>query len=287
MLKSLTRKRSFLAAFLLLPSAFWLIVFFLIPLLLVFVYSFGQRGTYGGVVWHLTIRNYFRIFDPLYIKIFIRSVWIAVATTFLTFLIGYPIAYFIATRPKKWQGALVIGLMVPFWTNFLVRTYAWILILRNSGLINRSLMSLGIISHPLPLYGNNLAILIGLTYGWLPDMILPCYAAIEGLDFSLVEAARDLYANDVKVFLKVIFPLTLPGVLAGTMLVFIPSLGAYVTPDLLGGARSVMIGNLIKQQFLSARDWPFGSAITFVLMAVMLLGTLLYLRLGGESSGLA
>ncbi len=287
MLKSLTHKKSFQAAFLLLPSAFWLIVFFLIPLLLVFVYSFGQRGTYGGVVWHLTIKNYFRIFDPLYIKIFIRSVWIAVATTLLTFLFGYPIAYFIATRPKKWQGALVIGLMVPFWTNFLVRTYAWILILRNSGLINRSLMSLGIISHPLPLYGNNLAILIGLVYGWLPDMILPCYAAIEGLDFSLVEAARDLYANDVKVFLRVIFPLTLPGVLAGTMLVFIPSLGAYVTPDLLGGARSVMIGNLIKQQFLSARDWPFGSAITFVLMAVMLVGTLIYLRLGGESSGLA
>jgi spermidine/putrescine transport system permease protein len=287
MLKSLTHKKSFQAAFLLLPSAFWLIVFFLIPLLLVFVYSFGQRGTYGGVVWHLTIKNYFRIFDPLYIRIFIRSVWIAVATTLLTFLFGYPIAYFIATRPKKWQGALVIGLMVPFWTNFLVRTYAWILILRNSGLINRSLMSLGIISHPLPLYGNNLAILIGLVYGWLPDMILPCYAAIEGLDFSLVEAARDLYANDVKVFLKVIFPLTLPGVLAGTMLVFIPSLGAYVTPDLLGGARSVMIGNLIKQQFLSARDWPFGSAITFVLMAVMLAGTLIYLRLGGESSGLA
>ncbi len=287
MLKSLTRKRSFLAAFLLLPSAFWLIVFFLIPLLLVFVYSFGQRGTYGGVVWHLTLKNYIRIFNPLYIKIFIRSVWIAVATTFFTFLIGYPIAYYIATRPKKWQGALVIGLMVPFWTNFLVRTYAWILILRNSGLINRSLMSLGIISHPLPLYGNNLAILIGLVYGWLPDMILPCYAAIEGLDFSLVEAARDLYANDVKVFLKVIFPLTLPGVLAGTMLVFIPSLGAYVTPDLLGGARSVMIGNLIKQQFLSARDWPFGSAITFVLMAVMLAGTLIYLKLGGESSGLA
>ncbi len=287
MLKSMTRKKGFLAAFLLLPSAFWLIVFFLIPLLLVFVYSFGQRGTYGGVVWHLTIRNYLRIFDPLYIKIFIRSVWIAVATTVLTFLFGYPIAYFIATRPNKWQGALVIGLMVPFWTNFLVRTYAWILILRNTGLINRSLMSLGIISHPLPLYGNNLAILIGLVYGWLPDMILPCYAAIEGLDFSLVEAARDLYANDVKVFLKVIFPLTLPGVMAGTMLVFIPSLGAYITPDLLGGARSVMIGNLIEQQFLSARDWPFGSAITFVLMAVMLIGTLIYLRMGGESSGLA
>ena len=287
MLKSMTRKKGFLAAFLLLPSAFWLIVFFLIPLLLVFVYSFGQRGTYGGVVWHLTIRNYLRIFDPLYIKIFIRSVWIAVATTVLTFLFGYPIAYFIATRPNKWQGALVIGLMVPFWTNFLVRTYAWILILRNTGLINRSLMSLGIISHPLPLYGNNLAILIGLVYGWLPDMILPCYAAIEGLDFSLVEAARDLYANDVKVFLRVIFPLTLPGVMAGTMLVFIPSLGAYITPDLLGGARSVMIGNLIEQQFLSARDWPFGSAITFVLMAVMLIGTLIYLRMGGESSGLA
>ena len=173
--------------------------------------------------------------------------------------------------------------MIPFWTNFLVRTYAWILILRDTGLINQALMSLGLISEPLPLFGTDLAIIIGLVYGWFPDMVLPCYAAIERLDHSLVEAAQDLYANEVRSFARVIFPLTLPGVIAGSMLVFIPSLGAYVTPDLLGGAKSVMIGNVIQSQFLTVRDYPFGSAFSFVLMAVMLLATLIYFRVGGRT----
>jgi len=194
-------------------------------------------------------------------------------------------------------------LMIPFWTNFLVRTYAWLLLLRDQGLINifwtgalHDLLLQVAMAVPLPiwgpfleatstplnLFGTNGAIIVGLVYGWLPDMVLPCYAAIERLDFSLVEAAQDLYANRLKSFLRVILPLTMPGIVAGSVLVFIPSLGAYITPDLLGGAKSIMIGNVIYSQFMSARDYPFGSAISFVLMAVMLVGTLIYFRMGTE-----
>jgi spermidine/putrescine transport system permease protein len=265
------------------PSLFWLVVFFLIPLIIVFVYSFLSRGAYGQIEWEFNLQNYARFFDPLYLKVFARSFRIAGITTLACFLLGYPMAYWMATRPPKWRNTLLLLLMIPFWTNFLVRTYAWILILRDSGLINSALLGLGLISEPLPLFGNDLAIIIGLVYGWFPDMVLPCYAAIERLDFSLVEAAQDLYANELRAFARVIFPLTLPGIVAGSILVFIPSLGAYVTPDLLGGAKSVMIGNVIQSQFLTVRDYPFGSAFSFVLMAMMLVATLLYFRVGGRT----
>jgi spermidine/putrescine transport system permease protein len=298
-----SRRENWRLLFLISPSLFWLVVFFLIPLLLVFAISFGQRGTYGGVKWVLNLQNYLRFFDPLYLRIFGRTFYIAAVTTLICLLTGYPLAYFIATRPPQWRNTLLLLLMIPFWTNFLVRTYAWILILRDAGLINtfwtRSLHDilfylsnivplpvweplLHVTAHPLALFGTDWAIIIGLVYGWLPDMVLPCYAAIERFDFSLVEAAQDLYANRLKSFLRVILPLTMPGIVAGSVLVFIPSLGAYVTPDLLGGAKSIMIGNVIYSQFMSARDYPFGSAISFVLMAVMLVGTLIYFRMGAE-----
>jgi spermidine/putrescine transport system permease protein len=290
------------------PSLFWLVVFFAIPLLLVLAMSFGERGTYGGVEWNLNLNNFARFLnpaDPLYLQIFIRTIWIAAITTFISFLIGYPLAFWIASQNQKRRNTLILLLMVPFWTNFLVRTYAWILILRDQGLINTiwtgtinywflaleaaipALPLEGLIqatSTPLPLFGTDLAIIIGLVYGWLPDMVLPCYASVERLDYSVVEAAQDLYANRVNAFLRVIFPLTLPGVIAGSILVFIPSLGAYVTPDLLGGAKSIMIGNVIYSQFMSARDYPFGAAISFVLMAMMLIGTLIYFRSSGTSN---
>ena len=225
-------------------------------------------------------------------------------TTVICLLAGYPLAYFIATRPPRWRNALILLLMIPFWTNFLIRTYAWLLILRDQGVINTLWTDalhnflayvatavplpiwspvLEATSVPLNLFGTDGAIIVGLVYGWLPDMVLPCYAAIERLDFSLVEAAQDLYANRVRSFLRVVLPLTMPGIVAGSVLVFIPSLGAYVTPDLLGGAKSVMIGNVIYSQFMSARDYPFGSAISLVLMAVMLVATLIYFRTGAES----
>ncbi len=264
---------------LLLPAAFWLLLFFLIPLVIVLVYGFLERGVYGGVVWLFTLENYRRAFDTLYLSTFFRSVYIAVVTTAVCLLLGYPLAYFIATRSPRRRNALLLALMIPFWTNFLIRTYAWLTILRtNTGLINVTLTSLGIIDNPLPLFGNDFAIILGLVYGWLPDMVLPVYAALERLDRSLIEAAQDLYASGPRVFRRVIWPLSMPGVVAGSMLVFIPSLGAFVTPAILGGGKSLMIGNIISNQFLAAHDWPFGSALSTVMMAVMLGATLIYFR---------
>ncbi|RME87754.1 MAG: ABC transporter permease [Anaerolineae bacterium] len=264
---------------LLLPAALWLFVFFIAPLFIVLAYSFLERGTYGGVIWQFTLENLRRTFDPLYFSTFLRSLYIAIVTTFFCLVLGYPLAYYIATRPPRQRGTLVLALMIPFWTNFLIRTYAWLTLLRtHTGLINVTLINLGIIQKPLPLFGNDFAIILGLVYGWLPDMVLPIYAALDRLDISLVEAAQDLYASGSKVFWRVIWPLSLPGVVAGSMLVFIPSLGAFVTPAILGGGKSLMIGNIISNQFLAAHDWPFGSALSTVMMAVMLLATLLYFR---------
>lgn len=283
------------------PSLFWLIVFFFIPLLIVVAMSFGERGTYGGIVWRFNLSNFVRLADPLYLRIFLRSILIAGVTTLICLLIGYPLAFWIASQPRDRRNTLILLLLIPFWTNFLVRTYAWILILRDQGLINslwtgplhNALLSLSnalpaalwdpllqATADPLPLFGTNLAIIIGLVYGWMPEMVLPCYAATERFDFSLSEAAQDLYANRFQTFIRVIFPLTLPGIIAGSILVFIPALGAYVTPDLLGGARSVMIGNVIYSQFMAARDYPFGAATAFGLMALMVAATLFYIRQG-------
>ncbi len=285
---------------LLFPGAFWLLVFFTVPLLIVLVYSFLRRGVYGEVEWVFTWQNYARIFDVGYLGILGRSLYIAAATTLICFLFGYPLAYFIARRPPHVRNALLLLLMIPFWTNFVVRTYAWEMLLSGEGLINSfwtgPLHSFflwleqgigGLFSplaqataRPLPLLYNEFAVIVGLVYGWITDMALPCYAAIERIDFSLVEAAKDLYANDLRAFMRVVFPLSLPGVVAGAILVFIPSLGAYITPDILGGGKTEMIGTLITRQFLTSRDWPFGSALSFMLMLVMLAGTLIYFRVG-------
>lgn len=274
------RQRPSMAAWLLLaPAVFWLFLFFLVPLFIVVVYGFLQRGTYGGVVTVFTLENFQRVFDPLYLSTFQRSMFIALATTLICLLLGYPLAFFIASRPPRQRNSFLLALMIPFWTNFLIRTYAWLTLLRtNTGLINISLISLGIIDEPLPLFGNNFAIVLGLVYGWMPDMVLPIYAALERQDRSLYEAASDLYAPGRMVFWRVIWPLSLPGVVAGSMLVFIPSLGAFVTPSILGGGKTLMIGNIISNQFLAAHDWPFGSALSTLMMAVMLLATLIYFR---------
>jgi len=271
---------------LLLPATLWLVIFFMAPLVIVLVYSFLERGTYGGVIWNFTLENFQRVFDMLYFSTFLRSVYIAMLTTLITLLLGYPLGYFIATRPPKRRYTLLLLLMIPFWTNFLIRTYAWLTLLRtNTGLINTMLMSWGLIQEPLPLFGNDFAIVLGLVYGWLPDMILPIYAALDRLDFSLTEAAGDLYASGFSTFRRVIWPLSIPGVVAGAMLVFIPSLGAFVAPAILGGGKSLMIGNIISNQFLAAHDWPFGAALSTLMMAFMLLGTLIYFRVArrGES----
>jgi spermidine/putrescine transport system permease protein len=252
----------------------------MLPLLIVLAYSFMERATYGGVVAILSLESYSRAFDPLYFNTLLRSVYVATITTLICLVIAYPIAYFIATSSVKYRNALILALMLPFWTNFLIRTYAWLTLLRtNTGLINVSLMSWGLIETPLPLFGNDFAIILGLVYSWLPTMVLPVYASLERLDRRLIEAAGDLYASGFQVFRRVIWPLSLPGVAAGAVLVFIPSLGAFITPTLLGGGKSLMIGNIIGHQFLTAQDWPFGSALSILMITLMLLGTLLYFRL--------
>jgi len=246
--------------------------------------SFMNRGMYGGIEWALTFTNYTSIADPLYLRIFWRSLWLAGLTTAICLVMGFPLAYVIARAPRRWQGVLLFLVIIPFWTNFLVRTYAWMFILRTEGLLNQALLALGLIQEPLNLLFTDWAVLIGLVYGYLPFMVLPLYAALERLDRSLVEAAWDLYAKPVQVFTRVVLPLSRPGVIAGCVLVFIPSLGAYVTPDLLGGARTMMVGNLIQHQYLVVRDWPFGSSLSFVLMAGVLAAVLYYLRAGGARS---
>lgn len=265
------------------PSLLWLGVFFLGPLGIVLVYSFCLKGLYGGVDYVFTLENYIRAFDATYLKIVLRSFRVAGAITFLCLLFGYPLAYFIATRASRWKGLLLMLVIIPFWTNFLIRTYAWISILRADGLINHWLIQVGILSPnaPLPLLYNEFAIHLGMVYGYLPFMILPLYTSIEKLDFRLLEAAADLGSNPWVGFVKITLPLTLPGVVAGSILVFVPALGDFLTPDLLGGARMIMIGNLVENQFLSSRDWPFGSALSFILMAVVLLSLILYVRMSG------
>lgn len=269
---------------LLLPATIWLLIFFIIPLIIVLVYSFLERGTYGGVTWEFTLKNYQRLANDLYLNIFWRSLGLASLTTLICLIIGYPLAFFIATSSTRWRNLLLFLVIIPFWTNFLVRTYAWMIILRSEGMINTILQSLNLIQEPLNLLFTPFAVIVGLIYGYLPFMILPLYATIERLNFSLVEAAQDLGANQIRTFFRIILPLTLPGIIAGSILVFIPALGAFITPDILGGAKTVMVGNLIQNQFLQARDWPFGSALSMGLMVLVLIPVMIYFRSSNTDS---
>lgn len=267
---------------LILPGAFYLLVFFAFAVGIIGVISFLKRGPYGGIRWVFVLENYQRALDPLYVQIVLLSLWIALVATLLCLLIGYPVAYAMARSPARWRNTLLILTMVPFWTNFLVRTLALMFVLRSDGPVNGLLMALGLIDDPLPLLFTQNAVILGLVYGELPFMILPLYATLERFDFSLAEAAYDLGANEWQVFRRVLWPLTMPGVLAGSTLVFIPSVGAFITPDLLGGAKTMMIGNVIQYQFLTVRHWPFGSALSLILMAMVLAATMIYLRVGGK-----
>ncbi len=267
------------------PGLTWLVIFLLLPLLLIFVYSLFQRGTYGGVVYDFTLRNYERLFSLLIFRILLNSLWIALVTTVLALLLGYPAAYFIATSPVHWRTPLLMLVILPFWTSYLIRTYAWIVLLNREGLISRLLLSIGIIEQPLQLLYNDIAIIIGLLYGYLPFMVLPLYASIERLNPELREASADLGATPIKTFLTVTFPLTLTGVITGAIFVFVPSLGNFFVPELLGGGRRIMIGNLITNQFLKARDWPYGSAMAFALMGLIMLVLLFQARMASRSQG--
>ncbi len=264
---------------LVLPAMGWLGLFFALPLLIVVVVSFASRTAYGQVVFHWTLENYIQFLEPLYLKIFIFTLGTAFLTTLLTFAMGYPVAYTIAMiLPKKWQQAGIILVMIPFWINFLIRSYSWVIILRAHGLINSILMSIGAIKVPLSLLYNNTAVLIGMVYGLLPFMVLPIYVSLEQMDKRLLEAASDLGAGPLTAFRKITLPLTMPGVAAGSILVFISSLGMFVVPDIMGGAKSSLMGNVIQNQFLSARDWPFGSALSIILALLSLVMIVLYYK---------
>ena len=311
------------------PAFFWLFLFFAVPLGIMVVISFAERGPYGtivyrflpagetgtpatdsptsksaraaetppapGVLGHL-LRNYGRAFDPLYLKIYWRSLVIAGITTLFCLVLGYPVAYYIALKaPPSWRGVLLMLVVIPFWTSFLVRTYAWMLILRNDGLINTGLFKLqavlsgcgltgaaSLLDPPYGLLYNDFAVLVGLIYGELPFMILPLYASIQKLDLSLLEASQDLGATPLQSFFWVTLPLTKPGVMAGVIFVFIPSIGNFVVPDLLGGSKTIMVGNLIQNQFVFTRDLPFGSAVCFLLTALVLAVLYVNARVSGR-----
>lgn len=265
------------------PSAVFTVVLFLIPMTIIVAYSFLTRGVYGGVTSDWTLENYQRLFDPLYGVILWRSLVMSVTATLLCLLIAFPLALFIARAEKKWKNIYLYLVILPFWTSFLVRTYAWMFLLRDTGLINSLLMSMGLIAEPLPLLYNETAVVVGLVYGYLPFAVLPLFSNLERMDKSLLEAAADLGSKPWEVIRHVVLPLCAPGMRAAAVLVFIPCLGAYLTPDLLGGGKSIMIGNLIQNQFTTARDWPFGAAISLALMAIVMVLLMALLRDGEEA----
>jgi spermidine/putrescine transport system permease protein len=260
------------------------------PLLIVLVYSFLEKGEYAGVIWNLSPDAWFNVFlerdifdDTLglagaHLAIFWRSLRLAFMATVLAFVFGFPTAYFVATRPPHTRNIWLFLITIPFWTNLLIRTFAIMEIIRNEGVINVALLRLGLIDEPVQMLFTDFAVALGLLYVYLPLMVLPLYASMEKLDFRLIEAAYDLYANRWQVLRRVIFPLVRPGVIAGSILVFIPAIGAYVTPSVLGGGKHMMLGNLIVFQFGPGRDWPLGSALALTLMVLVMVALIIYVR---------
>lgn len=263
---------------LLAPGTIWMLGFFLVPVIVMCAYSVMPRGEYGGVDPGFTVEAYTRFLHPVYLTILERTFVLAVATTVLSALAGYPVAYTIA-RSGRWKSLLLFLVVLPFWTSFLVRTFAMIFLMRDTGLINSWLIATGLRQEPIAMLYTPFSVLAGLVYGYLPFMVLPIYALLEKLDPALLEAAEVLGARPAARFRRVTLPLSAPGLIAGCLLVFIPSLGSYLTSDLLGGAKELLIGNLVQNQFSTARNWPFGSAASFILMIVVLAAVLVYLRL--------
>ncbi len=249
---------------LLAPLIVWAVAFVVAPAAIMLVYSFAKRGTLGGVVLDFTFENYAGVGD--YMSIVVRSIEYAALTTVICLLSGYPVAYLIGRADERWRNLLLMAVMVPFWTSFLIRTYAWVTILKSEGLLNSLLMQLQLIAEPLEMLYTPGAVVIGLVYTFLPFMILPIYTSVEKLEGALIEAALDLGAGPLRAFSRVIVPLTSPGIAAGVLLVFVPALGIYAVNDILGGGRVDMIGNIIENQFKTARNWPFGAALGTTLL---------------------
>jgi spermidine/putrescine transport system permease protein len=279
------------------PALLLLGTLVVVPLGIIAAYSLMAPDPYGGVLPRFSADAYVRLlferdfddtlfFSPVALRVFGRSLALALATTLLSLMCALPVAYTIARQPPARRNTLLLLVTIPFWTNLLIRTYCWILILRDTGLVNTLLLRVGLIQEPLTLLYTNGAVLLGLVYAYLPFMVLPLYASLERLDPRLLEAAHDLYAGRWRVFRRVTLPLALPGLVAGSVLVFIPSLGAFVTPQLLGGGKNLMLGSLIQMQFAASRNWPFGAALALLLLAFVLLALLIYARAQHRTAGL-
>ncbi len=261
------------------PGTAWLILFFVVPLAMIFVVSLGARDALDRITLTApSLDNYARAFDPRFVPTFLNSLRYAAITTVLSLLIGYPVAYWISRYGGRHKAVLLILIMLPFWTSYLIRTYAWMIILRDQGVVNTILQATGLTSEPIILLNTDLSVILGMTYGFLPFAILPLFVSIDRQDPSLVAAARDLYASGRSAFLHVTLPLTMPGLVAAAILTFIPAIGDFVTPDLLGGTETTTIAKVVQQLFLEGRDWPYGSALGFILMVVTLVGTFVALR---------
>lgn len=298
MLQQIRESKKLQGLLLIAPTLLWMIGLLIVPLILTLVTSFGQRDADGNVIYTFTLDNYLRLmgfspdgFDDLYLGILWRSLVLAFQSTTLVILLAYPIAYFVARAPLKRRNTLLFLILVPLWTNFVIRIYAWIMILRTQGVLNGLIgWVIGLLGGqytPLELYPSQGAVLIGMMYEFLPFMILPIFTSLEKIDPSLYEAAADLGANAVRTFLRVTLPLSMPGVVAGTILVFIPVMGTFVVSDILGGRQVILVGNLIQRQFLDARDPAFGSAASIILMVLTLIVTLFYVRRFGFGDEIA
>lgn len=275
------RRQSAILAVLLAPVTLFFGVFFLLPLLIIALFSVLTPGLYGGVEWAFYHWNYGRIFgwadgimeifEPVYLQILARSLGFAALTVILCLMLCYPVAFWVSRLPQKWRLVFLFLITLPFFSSLIVRLYAWLLILKPSGILNTVLIATGLISEPLEILYTPAAVVLGMVYVMIPFMFLPLFAAVDNLDRAQVEASMDLGATRAQTFVKVILPQTLPGIMGGAVIVFIPSVGNFIVPDILGGAKGLMIGNLVEQQFLSARNWPFGAALSMIIMAVVLM----------------
>lgn len=268
------------------PVIIYAIVLILFPIIYILFLSFQTSDNYGGIIYSLTLNNYLKIFDIVYLRVLYKSACIAIITTFICILIAYPFSIFISEKKANTQKILITLVMIPFLTNSLIRTYGWIVLLRKEGVFNSVLRSLNLIDNPISFMYNNLGIFIGLVYTLLPFMILPVYSSVSKIDKKVLEAAEDLGANSYQKFMKVILPQTLPGIFNGSLMVFIPAIGMFFIADLLGGGKIMLIGNLIKNQFLVSRNWPFGAAISIFLIVITFILVKFYKKSGGNMDDL-
>lgn len=267
------------------PYILWTTLFTIVPLVIIFIFSISASSKIGQLSTDFTISRYKQFFEPIYLDVFFRSIKLSLYSTLLCFLIGYPVAYIIANKEMRVRNFLILFIILPQWTNFLLRTYAWMSILKDNGPINAFLINIGIIKEPLTLLYTDGAVLMGMVYNFLPYMILPIYTIILKIDNSYIEAARDLGSDTITTFRKVIFPLSMPGIVSGIVMVFMPAISTFVISDLLGGGHSMLMGNLIQNQFLAARNWQFGSAISMVLITIILVTMLVLDKYSSNDNG--